>query len=122
METNMKTKDAAIQLGKLISEHRGQDVKVLDITGRNSWSDYFIIATTTSSTHSRGLQRHVHEALKELGLQIRPTKRRIPDGEEWILIDLGSIIVHLMTPAARGFYDLEKLWFGAPDLLEDVAE
>ncbi len=117
MDTTQKTRDAAVHLGKLLADHRGQDVKVLDLSGRNSWTDYFVIATTTSSTHSRGLERHVHDAIKELGLEIRPTKRRIPDGEEWILIDLGTVIVHLMTPAARSFYDLEKLWYGAPDLL-----
>jgi ribosome-associated protein len=64
----------------------------------------------------------VHEVLKETGLEIRPTKRRIPDGDEWILMDLGAVIVHLMTPAARNFYDLEKLWYGAPDLLSDTTE
>ncbi len=117
MDTTQKTREAAIQLGTLIAEHRGQDVKVLDLSGRNSWTDYFVIATATSSTHSRGLQRHIHEALKETGLEIRPTKRRIPDGDEWILIDLGQVIVHLMTSAARSFYDLEKLWYGAPDLM-----
>ncbi len=122
METSNETRAAAIKLGNLLAEHRGQNVKVLDLSGRNSWTDYFVIATATSSTHSRGLQRHVHDALKENGLEIRPTKRRIPDGDEWILIDLGPIIVHLMTPAARSFYDLEKLWYGAPDLLSSGPE
>ncbi len=117
MDTQQKTREAAVQLGKLLADHRGQDVKVLDLSGRNSWTDYFVIATVTSSTHSRGLERHVHDAMKELALEIRPTKRRIPDGDEWILIDLGTVIVHLMTPAARSFYDLEKLWYGAPELL-----
>lgn len=119
METTNNTKTTAVTLGHLLADHRGVDVRVLDVSGRNSWADYFIIATTTSSAHSRGLQRHVQESLKELGLQIRQTKRRIPDGEEWILMDLGNIIVHLMTQTARSFYDLEKLWFGAPDLLSD---
>jgi|LFRM01.1.fsa_nt_gb ribosome-associated protein len=122
MKTGNDIRAAAIQLGKLLIDHRGQDVKVLDLSGKNSWTDYFVIATTSSSTHSRGLQRHVHEALKETGLEIRPTKRRIPDGDEWILMDLGAVIVHLMTPAARNFYDLEKLWYGAPDLLSDTTE
>lgn len=117
MDTTQETREAAVQLGKLLADHRGQDVKVLDLSGKNSWTDYFVIATATSSTHSRGLERHVHDAMKALGLEIRPTKRRIPDGEEWILIDLGTVIVHLMTPAARSFYDLEKLWYGATDLL-----
>jgi ribosome-associated protein len=118
MEQKIKTREAAISLGKLIAEHKGLNVVVLDVTGKNSWADYFVIATVTSSAHSRGLQKHVFEALRELGLSLRPTKRKMPDGDEWMLIDLGDIVVHLMTETARGFYELEKLWFGAPDLMK----
>jgi len=122
MDKYQKTEDAARRLGALIADHKGSEVKVLDIRGRNSWADFFVIATVSSSTHSKGLQRHVHEALKELDLSIRPTRRKSPDGEDWTLIDLGDIVVHLMTAPARSFYDLEKLWYGAPDLLEESAE
>ncbi len=118
MEKNERVRDAAIRLGTLIEEHKGGDVMVLDVTGKNSWADYFIIATVTSTAHSRGLQKHVRETIGELGLEIRPTKRKIPDGDEWTLIDLGDVIVHLMTDTARHFYDLEKMWFGSPDLLK----
>ena len=122
MKTGNDIRAAAIQLGKLLIDHRGQDVKVLDLSGKNSWRDYFDIDTPSSSSQSRRLQRHVHVALDVSVLDIRPTKRRIPDGDEWILMDLGAVIVHLMTPAARNFYDLEKLWYGAPDLLSDTTE
>jgi ribosome-associated protein len=118
METGMKTREAAVALGKLLEDHKGVNVMVLDVSGRNSWADYFVIATVTSSAHSRGLLRHVMENVKELGLSIRPTRRKLPDGEEWTLIDLGDVVVHLMTEAARGFYDLEKLWFGASDIMK----
>lgn len=117
MEKAMLTRDAAVKLGSLLKEAKGIDVLVLDITGRNSWADFFIIATVTSGTHSRGLQRLVYEECKGLGLDLHPTKRKMPDGDEWLLIDLGPVIVHLMTPVARSFYDLETLWFGVPDLL-----
>ena len=117
MENSILTRDAAVQLGTLLKEAKGIDVVVLDITGRNSWADFFIIATVTSGAHSRGLQKHVYEESKELGLELHPIKRKFPDGDEWILIDLGPVIVHLMTPIARSFYDLEKLWFDVPDLL-----
>ncbi len=119
METKIDTRDAALALGKLLAEHKGENVMVLDVSGTNTWADYFIIATATSSAHSRGLQKHVYESLKELGLRIRPTKRKMPDGDEWTLIDLGDVVVHVMTETAREFYDLEKLWFGAKNLMQE---
>jgi len=117
METDMKTRDGAIALGRLLQDHKGGKVMVLDVSGTNSWADYFVIATATSSAHSRGMHKHILDSLRDLGLEIRPTKRKMPDGDEWILIDLGNVVVHLLSETARGFYDLEKLWFGAPDLL-----
>lgn len=117
METHKNKRGAAIALGKLLMDHKGENVKVLDVSGSNTWADYFIIATVSSSAHSRGLQKHVYETLKDLSLEIRPTKRKMPDGDEWTLIDLGDVIVHLMTETARDFYDLEKLWFNAKELL-----
>ncbi|ULQ60487.1 ribosome silencing factor [Brucepastera parasyntrophica] len=122
MEKKTEIRDAAIALGNLLTEHKAQNVVVLDISSNNTFADYFIIATTSSSTHSQGLQRHIHEAIKPLGLEVFPTRRKIPDGEDWVLIDLGSIIIHLMTETARRFYDLEKLWFGSPDLLHEETE
>lgn len=118
METVTKTREAAVKLGQLLVDHKGEKVMVLDVSGTNTWADYFIIATVTSSAHSRGLQKHIYEELKALGLALRPTKRKMPDGDEWLLIDLGDVVVHLMSATARTFYDLEKLWFGVPDLLK----
>ncbi len=117
MENRKNTREAAIALGTLIADHKGGNVMVLDVSGSNTFADYFIIATVTSQAHSRGLQKHVYDALKGLGLELRPTKRKLPDGDEWTLIDLGDVVVHLMTAQARAFYDLERLWFGAEDLL-----
>lgn len=118
MDTQNKTRDAAVSLGTILAEHKGIDVAVLDLRGSNSWTDFFIIATATSSTHLHGLQKHVLESIKNLDLEVRPTKRKIPDGDEWLLIDLGDVVVHLMSATARSFYDLEKLWFGSPNLME----
>lgn len=119
METRKNTKDAALALGALLRDHKGGSVKVLDVSGSNTWADYFVIATVTSSAHSRGLHKHVYEALKDLGLDIRPARRKLPDGDDWALIDLGDVVVHLMTETARSFYDLEGLWFGAKNILAD---
>ncbi len=118
MEQMNRRAESALALGKILAEHKGGDVSVLDVTGMNSWSDFFVIATVTSSAHSRGLQRHVRDSLKALDLEVRPTRRKTADGDDWTLIDLGDVVVHLMSKAARDFYDLEKLWFGARDLMK----
>ncbi|OQA63929.1 MAG: Ribosomal silencing factor RsfS [Spirochaetes bacterium ADurb.Bin269] len=117
METNTKMADAAVAIGRLLREGKASDVVVLDITGKNSFADFFVIATAASATQSQGLQKQVLGALKDLGLEVRPARRKLPDGDDWVLIDLGDVIVHLMSETARSFYDLEKLWFGAPNLV-----
>lgn len=117
MKTNTKMADAAVAIGRLLRDGKASDVVVLDITGKNSFADFFVIATTASATQSQGLQKQVLGVIKDLGLEVRPARRKIPDGDDWVLIDLGDVIVHLMSETARSFYDLEKLWFGSPNLI-----
>ena len=102
--------EKAIEIAKLMEDGKGIDVTLLDISGLNSWTDYFVIVTVTSSTHWQGLYKQIKEYIKENDLEIHVTNRKSPDGDDWNLIDLGSIVVHLMSESARSFYDLEKLW------------
>ncbi len=107
----MKTmEEKAIEIAKLMEDGKGIDVTLLDISGLNSWTDYFVIVTVTSSTHWQGLYKQIKEYIKDNDLEIHLTNRKSPDGDDWNLIDLGSIVVHLMSESARTFYDLEKLW------------
>lgn len=104
---------AAESLGKTAVQHNAQDVLVLDVSATASWTDRFLIATATSTAHMRGLERFLDEKAQELGLS-RLSRATRADEDEWLLLDFGSIIVHLMTASARSFYELEKLWFEAP--------
>ena len=104
------TEEKAIEIAKLMIDGKGKDVTLLDISGLNSWTDYFVIVTVNSSTHWQGLYKQVKEYIKDNDLEIHLTNKRSPDGDDWNLIDLGSIVVHLMSEQARQFYDLEKLW------------
>jgi ribosome-associated protein len=109
----MKTgREMTLELASLIADGKGQNVAALDVSELNSWTDFFIIATTTSSTHWKGLYKLVKDYCKESqgALEIYVPNKKIPDGDDWVLIDLGIIVVHLMSEDARGFYDLEKLW------------
>ena len=107
----MKTmEEKAIEIAKLMEDGKGNDVTLLDICGLNSWTDYFVIVTVTSSAHWQGLYKQIKEYIKDNDLEIHLTNRKSPDGDDWNLIDLGAIVVHLMSDSARSFYDLEKLW------------
>ena len=109
----------AIRLGKLLEDHRGNDVVVMDMRVLNFWTDFFVIATATSNTHLRGLQGHIKDFAAENDLDILRRSRRIEADakqqfDEWCLLDLGDIVVHLMSEKTRSFFELERLWSAAP--------
>ncbi|MDR1238795.1 MAG: ribosome silencing factor [Treponema sp.] len=122
-DTSWKTRpsaegtETAAALGDLLREHRGGDVAVLDLRGQSSWTDFFVIATVSSGAHQQGLERHIKEFARERGIEILRRSRKAPTGEssgEWRLIDMGSIVIHLMSAPARSFYELERLWGPGP--------
>jgi iojap-like ribosome-associated protein len=108
----------ALSLAKVLAAHNGEEVVVLDLSAQASWTDRFVVATATSSAHLRGLERFVDEEAARLGLD-RLHRSSLADDDEWLLVDYGSVVVHVMTKTARAFYELEKLWFQAP--VEHVA-
>ena len=110
----MKDTLQAIELGKLLADHNGGDVIVLDMRQLNFWTDFFVIATVTSSTHLGGLDRHIKEYVRENDLEIVRRSGKPGNDDEWNLIDLGNMVLHLMTSRTREFYELERLWSSAP--------
>jgi ribosome-associated protein len=110
----------ALALGSLLREHKGGDVVVLDLRELNAWTDFFVIATVSSTAHQQGLERHIKEFSRdrEITIQRRSRKPGAKAGssavDEWCLIDMGPIVIHLMTSQARSFYELERLWSAAP--------
>ena len=104
-------KATALALGELLREHRGGDVVVLDLREMNAWTDFFVIATATSNAHLRGMERHIKEFCREQDLEIlRRSRKPASLDDEWCLIDMGPIVVHLMNGRARAFYELERLY------------
>ena len=99
-------------LCRLIEDHKGGDVVALDLRKLNLWTDFFIIATVTSSTHLQGLLRQIKEYAAQEGLAIqRQTQKE--DSGGWSLVDMGTVVIHLMTAQSREFYELEELWSSA---------
>lgn len=107
---NKTVQEKAQELARLIQDGKGDSVVLLDISELNSWTDYFVIATVSSVAQSQGIQKQIKDYIKDAGLEIHKTNKKINDGEDWNLIDLGNIVIHLMSTEAREFYDLEKLW------------
>jgi ribosome-associated protein len=91
---------------------KATDIKVLDLTGITSFADFFVICTGSNS-------RQVQAITDEVGLQLKRVARELPlslegyDQAEWILIDYGDLLVHVFSPKAREYYDLERLWRSA---------
>jgi ribosome-associated protein len=118
MDDTFQADKTAFELGDLLQNHNGRNVAVLDLRKLNAWTDFFIIATVTSSTHAQGLLRRIKEFAGEKGLEILRSPRKSgppplpPDApdNEWNIVDMGNIVVHLMSEYARSFYDLERLW------------
>ena len=104
------TEQKALEIAQLLEDGKGRDVTVIDVSELNSWTDYFVITTITSSAHWQGLYKQVKDYVKENDLELHLTNRKSPDGDDWNLIDLGYVVVHLMSKDAREFYELEKLW------------
>ncbi len=104
------TRETAEGIAQLLAGHKGIDALAMDLTGLNTWTDFFVITTVTSSTHLKGMHRHLKEYASEHGLTILRRQRKTASDEEWSLIDFGNIVVHLMTSRARSFYELERLW------------
>ena len=92
-------------------DKKGEDFAVIDLEGRTIIADYFAIVTGRSKIQTRSIADAITEAVKKNGLHIARTEG-YSDGN-WILLDAGSVIVHVFTPEQREFYNLERLWGSA---------
>lgn len=93
-----------------LDEGKARDVLVLDVRRKTSMTDFMVIASGTSERHVRSIAMHVAEESKRH--QMMPIGMEGEDVGEWVLVDLGEVIVHVMKPQIRDFYQLEKLWRG----------
>ena len=91
-----------------LEDLKAVDTVVLDVRELSSVMDWLIVTSGTSSRHIKSLAENVIMKAKEQGL--RPLGVEGERVGEWVLVDFGDVVVHVMQPAARSFYDLERLW------------
>lgn len=105
-------KQMAVEMARIAADDKCSDVVVLDLQGLSTVTDYFVIATGTSDRQLRSVVDHMREWAK--GKKIRPIGLDGYESSHWVLIDFGSVVVHVFSPSYRELYDLELLWGDAP--------
>jgi ribosome-associated protein len=91
-----------------LEDIKARDIVILDVRKLTSLYDTLVIATAESARQVKALSQHVRETLKKAGASIVGVEGELTG--EWVLVDGGDIVVHIMQPATRAYYNLEELW------------
>jgi ribosome-associated protein len=91
-----------------LDELKGVDIVSLDVGDVSGFTDHMVIASGTSTRHVKSLADNVIKRCREAGVRPLGTEGETPG--EWILVDLGDVVLHVMLPDTRAFYNIEKLW------------
>jgi len=109
----MKVEEMKDAVVSALEDIKAKDIAVLNVGKMTSMCDYMIIASGDSNRQTRALANNVQVKLKERGAVIYGVEGE--ETGEWVLVDLGDIVVHIMVPAVREYYNLEQLWGAAED-------
>ncbi len=91
-----------------LEDIKAHDIQAIDVRKVTAIFDWIIVASADSARQTKALARHVRDSLKEAGSSIVGTEGE--EGGEWILVDAGDVVAHVMQPAVRQYYNLEELW------------
>ena len=103
-----------------LADVKGRDIVVFNVARQSAYFERVIIASGESNRQVNALATHVHDKLKALGAKVLGIEGR--RNGEWVLVDLGDIVVHVMHPAVRSYYNLEELWGGKEVKLKKEGE
>ena len=111
----MEPKALAMEIAKILDDKKASRLKVLRVHDLTVMADYFVIASGTSSTHVKSLAEEVEFKMKE-NFETLPLRTEGFHTKNWFILDYASVIVHVFTPEARDFYDLEHLLADGEDV------
>ncbi|MEP5765052.1 MAG: ribosome silencing factor [Halieaceae bacterium] len=101
-----------------LNDLKANNVVALDVQPLTDVMDFMVIASGTSNRHVKSLADNVLVSAKQQGQRALGVEGQ--SGAEWVLVDFGGVVVHVMLPATRDFYDLERLWSGVPESAEQT--
>ncbi len=104
----MNTKQLSELAVRALEEMKGQDIVCLDVQKLTQVTDYMVIVTGSSTTHLRSMADELGRQVKAAGEPVLGDEGRLQ--AEWILVDLGAVVVHIMLARSRALYSLEDLW------------
>ncbi|MDR3185249.1 MAG: ribosome silencing factor [Christensenellaceae bacterium] len=105
---NLKSSELSEKISNVLKEKNAGDIKILDVSDKTTIADFFVISTGRNITHVRALAELLEENLESDG--IFATRKEGLREARWIVLDYGSVIVHIFNADTRDFYCLEKLW------------
>lgn len=106
--TKEQAHELAEKIAAIIDEKKGRDIVIIDISEKSVLADYFVIASGRSTTAVRSLCDNVEEKLSKEGIE--PVRRDGMNETKWIVMDYGSVILHVFHEETREYYRLERLW------------
>ncbi|EMY77217.1 ribosome silencing factor [Leptospira weilii serovar Ranarum str. ICFT] len=108
---NPTTQEILRTICDIMTDKKCEEISVLNLEGVNSYLSYFVICTVNSAVQANAVAREVRKTLKEYKLSHKEADKTGTSATSgWTLLDFGEIIIHIMTPEKREYYNLDKLW------------
>ena len=114
-ELQLQPLEVAQLIVDLAADKLAEDILLLDLRGLASFADYFVIMSAESSRQIEALEEDLTQSLKDAGVSRH--RREGAPGSGWVLLDFSDVIIHIFSPEEREFYDLERLWSRAPQVV-----
>ncbi|MBL9131946.1 MAG: ribosome silencing factor [Verrucomicrobiaceae bacterium] len=118
----MEDLDIARACAELADDKKAENIRILDLRGLSPVTDWFVLCSALSAPQLRAVRDHIEDEMKEQHQQ-RPLYRDGSYDSQWMILDYGNVMVHILTPEKRDYYCLEELWGDAPEVaLKAVAD